>query len=100
MKKLIVLTALASGFAFGTVAQENNGKAAKQEKTEKESPKKEKEKSENPPMEQRQNAEEKSNGNAFSGKGEGGDKNMTEPQKKPKKAKKPKKEKKAKKEKM
>lgn len=45
----------------------------------------------------RAHAEEKSKGNAFSGKGKGGDKNLVDPEKKEKKTKKAKKLKKAKK---
>ena len=48
---------------------------------------------------QRAHAEEKSDGNAFSGKGKGGDKNLKDPVKKEKKEKKEKKAKKEKKEK-
>lgn len=43
------------------------------------------EKDNGPSLEQRKHAEEKSNGNAFSGKGKGGDKNLVDPAKKGKK---------------
>lgn len=43
------------------------------------------EKENGPSLEQRKHAEEKSNGNAFSGKGKGGDKNLIDPSKKDKK---------------